>query len=211
MLPDEQLTEQILDGFGPSRSGQDPLDAVVGRSGWSTPCTEPSNATCPTTPRPALSRDGCSASTRAARSFGRGHPLRRQRSGETRASRGMKALARSTARLRSGTCAQAASTVAVFSFTRKRQSGVSGARRPRRERRPRSSAVMLALRTRESASRAARALPHSWKPASCMRVLGLVGSSSSTELSNATSKTHRDSRRASSRLRSHHHQGRRTR
>jgi len=29
VLSDEQLTEQILDGFGPSRSGQDPFDAVV--------------------------------------------------------------------------------------------------------------------------------------------------------------------------------------
>ena len=100
--------------------------------------------------------------------------------------------------------------VAVASFARKRQSGQSAPSRPRRERRPRSSAVMLALRMRESASRSARALPHSWKPASCMRVLGLVGSSSSTELSNATSTTHRDPRGASSRLRSHRHQGRRT-
>jgi hypothetical protein len=30
VLPDEQLTAQILDGFGPSPSGEDPFDAVVG-------------------------------------------------------------------------------------------------------------------------------------------------------------------------------------
>jgi hypothetical protein len=33
VLPDQQLTEQILDGFGPSRSGQDPFDAVAGPFG----------------------------------------------------------------------------------------------------------------------------------------------------------------------------------
>jgi hypothetical protein len=33
VLPDEPLTEQILDGFGPSSSGEDPFDAVVGLFG----------------------------------------------------------------------------------------------------------------------------------------------------------------------------------
>ena len=33
VLPDEQLTEQILDGFGPSPSGEDPFDAVIGLFG----------------------------------------------------------------------------------------------------------------------------------------------------------------------------------
>jgi hypothetical protein len=33
VLPDERLTEQILDGFGPSPSGEDPFDAVVGLFG----------------------------------------------------------------------------------------------------------------------------------------------------------------------------------
>jgi hypothetical protein len=33
VLPDEHLTEQILDGFGPSSSGEDPFDAVVGLFG----------------------------------------------------------------------------------------------------------------------------------------------------------------------------------
>jgi hypothetical protein len=33
VLPDQQLTEQILDGFGPSRSGEDPFDAVIGLFG----------------------------------------------------------------------------------------------------------------------------------------------------------------------------------
>ena len=33
VLPDEPLTEQILDGFGPSPSGEDPFDAVVGLFG----------------------------------------------------------------------------------------------------------------------------------------------------------------------------------
>lgn len=33
VLPDEQLTEQVLDGFGPSPSGEDPFDAVVGLFG----------------------------------------------------------------------------------------------------------------------------------------------------------------------------------
>jgi len=33
VLPDEQLTEQILDGFGPSPAGEDPFDAVVGLFG----------------------------------------------------------------------------------------------------------------------------------------------------------------------------------
>ena len=33
MLPDERLTEKILDGFGPSPSGEDPFDAVVGPFG----------------------------------------------------------------------------------------------------------------------------------------------------------------------------------
>jgi len=33
VLPDEQLTEQILDGFGDSPSGEDPFDAVVGLFG----------------------------------------------------------------------------------------------------------------------------------------------------------------------------------
>ncbi len=33
VLPDEPLTEQILDGFGPSTSGEDPFDAVVGLFG----------------------------------------------------------------------------------------------------------------------------------------------------------------------------------
>ena len=33
VLPDERVTEQILDGFGPSPSGEDPFDAVVGLFG----------------------------------------------------------------------------------------------------------------------------------------------------------------------------------
>jgi hypothetical protein len=33
VLPDEPLTEQILDGFGPSPDGEDPFDAVVGLFG----------------------------------------------------------------------------------------------------------------------------------------------------------------------------------
>jgi hypothetical protein len=33
VLPDEPLTEHILDGFGPSASGEDPFDAVVGLFG----------------------------------------------------------------------------------------------------------------------------------------------------------------------------------
>jgi hypothetical protein len=32
-VPDEQLTAQILDGFGPSPAGEDPFDAVVGLFG----------------------------------------------------------------------------------------------------------------------------------------------------------------------------------
>ena len=33
VLPDEELTEQILNGFGPSPSGEDPFDALVGLFG----------------------------------------------------------------------------------------------------------------------------------------------------------------------------------
>ncbi len=33
VLPDEPLIEQIIDGFGPSSSGEDPFDAVVGLFG----------------------------------------------------------------------------------------------------------------------------------------------------------------------------------
>jgi hypothetical protein len=33
VLPDQQLTEHILDGFGPCPSGEDPFDAVVGLFG----------------------------------------------------------------------------------------------------------------------------------------------------------------------------------
>jgi hypothetical protein len=42
---------------------------------------------------------------------------------------------------------------------------VAAAERPRRERRPRLSAMMLALRMRQSALRPAPALPHKWRPA----------------------------------------------